>query len=119
MAADLARSGVAAFRDLDRLTMFADNLVPHVLRVDALLSYDDELLDRIDRGELIEHDSPEEIEIRACALHTVELIAAAARRRARGGYRRAPVAPRPGGALQGRAAPPLPLHGLLTPGRAA
>jgi hypothetical protein len=76
VAADLARSGVAAFRDLDRLTMFADNLVPHVLRVDALLSYDDELLDRIDRGELIEHNSPEEIEIRACALHTVELLTA-------------------------------------------
>jgi hypothetical protein len=74
VAADLARSGVAAFRDLDRLTMFADNLVPHVLRVDALLTYDDGLLDRIDRGELIEHDSPEEIEIRACALHTVELL---------------------------------------------
>ena len=76
VAADLARSGVAAFHDLDRLTMFADNLVPHVLRVDALLTYDDKLLDRIDRGELIEHDSPEEIEIRACALRAVELIAA-------------------------------------------
>jgi hypothetical protein len=73
-AADLARSGVAAFRDLDRLTMFADNLVPHVLRLDGLLSYDPKLVDRIDRGELIEHDSPEEIEIRACALHTVELL---------------------------------------------
>ena len=75
-AADLARAGVAAFRDLDRLTMFADNLVPHVLRIDGLLSYDPALLDRIERGELIEHDSREEIEIRACALHAVELIAA-------------------------------------------
>ena len=75
-AADLARAGVAAFHDLDRLTMFADNLVPHVLRVDGLLSYDPALLDRIERGELIEHDSREEIEIRACALHAVELIAA-------------------------------------------
>ncbi|MGH2881485.1 MAG: queuosine salvage family protein [Solirubrobacteraceae bacterium] len=75
-AADLARAGVAAFHDLDRLTMFADNLVPHVLRIDGLLSYDPALLDRIERGELIEHDSPEEIEIRACAVHAVELIAA-------------------------------------------
>jgi len=74
-AADLARAGVAAFHDLDRLTMFADNLVPHVLRMDGLLSYDHALLDRIERGELIEHDSREEIEIRACALHVVELIA--------------------------------------------
>ncbi|HUJ35324.1 MAG TPA: queuosine salvage family protein [Solirubrobacteraceae bacterium] len=75
-AADLARAGVAAFHDLDRLTMFADNLVPHALRMDGLLSYDPTLLDRIERGELIEHDSREEIEIRACALHAVELIAA-------------------------------------------
>jgi putative queuosine salvage protein len=75
-AADLARAGVAAFRDLDRLTIFADNLVPHVLRLDGLLIYDPALVERIERGELIEHDSLEEIEIRACALHTVALIAA-------------------------------------------
>ena len=74
--ANLARAGVAAFHDLDRLTMFADNLVPHVLRLDGLLDYDPALLDRIERGELIEHDSREEIEIRACALHAVELIVA-------------------------------------------
>jgi hypothetical protein len=74
-AADLARAGVAAFHDLDRLTMFADNLVPHVLRLDGLLTYDDKLLNRIDRGELIDHGSREEIEIRACALHAVELLA--------------------------------------------
>jgi len=76
-AADLSRAGVAAFRDLDRLTMFADNLVPHVLRLDGLLTYDPALVERIERGELIEHGSPEEVEIRACALHTVALIAAA------------------------------------------
>jgi hypothetical protein len=75
-AADLSRTGVAAFRDLDRLTMFADNLVPHVLRLDGLLSYEDALLERIEHGELIEHGSPEEVEIRACAVHTVALIAA-------------------------------------------
>ncbi len=30
VANDLALAGVARFRDLDRLTIFADNLVPHV-----------------------------------------------------------------------------------------
>lgn len=75
-AADLSRAGVAAFHDLDHLTMFADNLVPHVLRLDGLLSYRPELVARIQRGELIEHGSQEEIEIRACAVHAVELIAA-------------------------------------------
>ena len=76
-AADLARAGVAGFADLDRLTMFADNLVPHVLRLDGVLRFEPELTARIDRGELIEHGSPEEVEIRACALHSVELIVAA------------------------------------------
>jgi Potential Queuosine, Q, salvage protein family len=76
-AADLARAGVADFPDLERLTMFADNLVPHVLRLDGVLRLDPELAGRIDGGELIEHGSPEEVEIRACALHAVELIVAA------------------------------------------
>ena len=77
-AADVCRAGVTDFGDLDQLTMFADNLVPHVLRLDGVLRYDSELIGRIDRGELIAHGSPEEVEIRACALHAVELIAASA-----------------------------------------
>jgi hypothetical protein len=68
---------VGQFADLDRLTMFADNLVPHVLRLDGVLRFSDELVARIDRGELIAHGSPEEVEIRACALQAVELIVAA------------------------------------------
>ncbi|HXO07768.1 MAG TPA: queuosine salvage family protein [Solirubrobacteraceae bacterium] len=76
-AADIDRAGVAAFDDIERLTMFADNLVPHVLRLDGILSFDPRLVARIDRGELIEHGSREEVEIRACAVHAVELIVAA------------------------------------------
>ena len=75
-AADLVRAGVAAFDDVHRLTMFADNLVPHVLRMDGVLRFSDELGARIEREELIEHGSPEEVEIRACAVHAVELIVA-------------------------------------------
>jgi hypothetical protein len=77
-AADLDRAGAADFHDLDRLTMFADNLVPHVLRLDGILTYDPALVARIEREELIVHGSAEEVEIRACAVHAVELIAAAA-----------------------------------------
>jgi hypothetical protein len=76
-AADLHRAGVARFADLARLTMFADNLVPHVLRLDGVLRFSDELVARIDRGELIRHGSTEEVEIRACGLQAVELIVAA------------------------------------------
>jgi hypothetical protein len=72
---DLALAGVAAFDDLDRLTIFADNLVPHVLRVDGVLRYDPQLAARIDAGDLLEAGSPEEVEIRACAVHAGELIA--------------------------------------------
>jgi hypothetical protein len=79
MASDLALAfegvGPGKFHDLDRLTIFADNLVPHVLRIDRVLSYQDRLAARIDRGELIEAGSPEEVEIRACALHAVSLLA--------------------------------------------
>jgi hypothetical protein len=76
-AADLARAGVWEPADLDRLTMFADNLVPHVLRLDGILRFDPERVRRIDREELIEHGSPEEVEMRACAVEAVELIVAA------------------------------------------
>jgi Potential Queuosine, Q, salvage protein family len=71
---DLALAGVASFDDLDRLTIFADNLVPHVLRVDGVLRYDPALAARIDAGELLAPGA-EEREIRACAVHACELIA--------------------------------------------
>jgi hypothetical protein len=76
-AADLAIAGIAPVDDLGALTLFADNLVPHVLRIDGVLEFDPDLVARIDAEELIEHDSPEEVEIRACALHAVELLVAA------------------------------------------
>ena len=76
-AADLTRAGAADFHDLAQLTMFADNLVPHVLRLDGMLRFEPSLVRRIERGSLIEHGSAEEVEIRACALHAVELIVAA------------------------------------------
>ena len=78
MAADLALAfdgrGPGRFDDLSKLTMFADNLVPHVLRVDNVLRYDAALLEAINAGELIAPGSKQEVEIRACALHAVEKI---------------------------------------------
>jgi hypothetical protein len=74
--ADLQSAGVARFGDLARLTAFADNLVPHVLTIDGVLVLDAELAARIAAGELLVHDSREEVELRACALHAVELLAA-------------------------------------------
>ena len=76
-AADLNRAGVAQLRGEDRLTAFADNLVPHVLRIDGVLRLDPSLEDAIDGGELLAHGSAEEVELRACAVHAIELLAAA------------------------------------------
>lgn len=72
-------SGPGTFHDLDRLTIFADNLVPHVLRLDGVLRYDPALLARIDRGEPIPAGSREETEIRAVAVHAAELLAGSLR----------------------------------------
>jgi hypothetical protein len=76
-AADLNRMGVAELRDEARLTAFADNLVPHVLRVDGMLELGPDLERRIDAEELLVHGSPEEVELRACAVHAIELLSAA------------------------------------------
>ena len=73
-ANDLALAGIARFDDLDDLTIFADNLVPHVLRCDGVLR-----LRRRTRGAHRRwHAAPagnEEREIRACAVHACELLA--------------------------------------------
>jgi len=74
LAGAFAGSGPGRFEDLARLTIFADNLVPHVLRVEGALEYSPALLARIDAEQLIPAGSPEEIEIRAVALHAVERI---------------------------------------------
>jgi hypothetical protein len=80
-AADLNRAGLAELREEECLTAFADNLVPHVLRVDGVLQLDPALEARIDAAELLAHGSAEEVELRACAVHAVELLADATGRR--------------------------------------
>ncbi|MEA2269597.1 MAG: hypothetical protein QOC64_2207 [Solirubrobacteraceae bacterium] len=71
---DLELAGVAQFRDMDRLTIFADNLVPHVLRCDGVLVYDERLAAHIDAGRPL-RPGPQEREIRACSVHACALIA--------------------------------------------
>lgn len=73
-------SGPGRFDDLDRLTIFADNLVPHVLRVDGILQVEPDLAARIDREDLLEAGSVEEVELRAVAVHAAELLVAELRR---------------------------------------
>lgn len=78
LAADLALvfkgDGLGRFDDLDRLTIFADNLVPHVLRMVGVMELDPDLSARIENGILIRPGSEEEIEMRAVAIQAVEEI---------------------------------------------
>jgi len=79
-AADLAQAvpdtAWGWFHDLDCLTSFADNLVPHVLRLEGVLEYEPRLVRLIEAGTLLPADSAEEVELRACAVHAVELLRA-------------------------------------------
>jgi hypothetical protein len=77
LAAAFEGAGLGRFDDLDRLTMFADNLVPHVLWCDGVLRYDGELDRRIAAGELLVAGGSEEVELRAVALTAVERLVGA------------------------------------------
>lgn len=74
LPADLALAGVARFDDLRALTIFADNLVPHVLRCDGVLVYADALAAHVDAERLLPF-GPWEREIRASAVHACALLA--------------------------------------------
>nr|WP_257463188.1 queuosine salvage family protein [Archangium lipolyticum] len=50
LALAFGAEGWGRFDDLERLTAFADNLVPHVLRVDGVLEYSPALAERLDQG---------------------------------------------------------------------
>ena len=81
LAVAFAGEGYGRFDDLDQLTMFADNLVPHVLRVEGVLEFAPDLLSRIEAVDNITIGSPEEVEIRACGVTAVDRLAAAVRSR--------------------------------------
>lgn len=72
---DLALAGLATFHDLDRLTLFADNLVPHVLRCSGVLRYGGGLAEWIDAERLLPPGAWER-EIRGCAVEAVERLSA-------------------------------------------
>ncbi|MBU1108421.1 MAG: queuosine salvage family protein [Candidatus Riflebacteria bacterium] len=66
--------GFGRFDDISELTIFADNLVPHVLLTDGLLSYAPDLQAAIAANELLASGSQAELEIRASSVHAVELL---------------------------------------------
>ena len=103
-ANDLHLAGVADFPDIDRLTIFADNLVP----ARAAPRRRPALLGRARRAHRRRHRAARRrpsssSELRACAVHACEVLAAPRRRPARDA-RQLALEPRPAPALQRAAA---------------
>lgn len=73
-ASDLALAGVADFSDLHALTIFADNLVPHVLRRDGALVLEPGFERHLDAGLPLE-PGRRELELRAAAVVAGERLA--------------------------------------------
>lgn len=71
--------GLGRFRDMERLTAFADYKLPQVLRSLRVLTYDHGLESKIDGLEILAPASPEEVEVRAMAIWAVEALKTAFR----------------------------------------
>ncbi len=77
LAADM-HLALGPLRDMDKLTIFADNMVPHVLRHDGILRYSDELTELVDLEAPLHPGGEMETELRASAIHAVERLRDAA-----------------------------------------
>ena len=74
-------TGFFELEDLNRLTAFADYILPVAFRILGIFEYSKSLEERIQRRELIDAHSREEIEIRAQTLEAVQLLTEAVNRR--------------------------------------
>lgn len=62
------------FKDIDEITMFADYRVPQSLLYFDVLEYSEELMEKLKKQTLLENGDEEEVEIRGCSIHAVELV---------------------------------------------
>ena len=61
-------------KGIDSITACADYKLPQILRKFGIFIYSEELADRIDHKQELEHNSSEEVEIRANTIWTIEYI---------------------------------------------
>ena len=67
--------GLGKFEDIKGLTMFADYRVPQSLQYFGVFQYSEELLNELNKpGQIMEHGSLFEIEIRGCSIEAVDRI---------------------------------------------
>jgi hypothetical protein len=71
----LGKSGKFRVEDLDKMTAFADYIVPVALRLHGMVSYSEELEQAINTHQMIARDSSWEIEIRAHCIYATALLA--------------------------------------------
>jgi len=71
---EVSLPGGLGLSDLDRLTAFADYIVPVGLRVLGIFRYSDALEQAINSGRLIEAGSPWEVELRAHTIYATALL---------------------------------------------
>ena len=62
------------FKNIEKLTMFPDYRVPQTLLSLNLIKYSAELMCKLKNDVILERNSFEEIEIRGCSIHSVELL---------------------------------------------
>jgi len=67
-------AGYEKFDNIEVLTMFADYRVPQSLQALGILKYSESLLKKLKDGEELGMGSVEEMEIRGCSIHCVELL---------------------------------------------
>ncbi len=63
------------FDDLERLTAFADYKLPQLLRALGIIEYSPDLANKVDNQELLPAGSPDEVEIRAATIYSVNELA--------------------------------------------
>lgn len=66
--------GYGAFRDIDKITMFADYRVPQILTSLGCMAYSPPLDSAVRRQQVIESGSSWEMQMRGCSIWCVELI---------------------------------------------
>jgi len=66
--------GFGALKNIDQFTACADYKLPQILRKSGILVYEKFLADKIDNKVELDHDSKEEVEIRANTIWAVELL---------------------------------------------
>jgi len=63
-----------SFKDVNTLTMFPDYRVPQTLLAINVMEYSTTLMNKLKTGIELDHNSDQEMEIRGCSIHVVELL---------------------------------------------